>query len=302
MHKKLLLILALIILVTSTSVGCGQGSPSTLTILSITDGDVFVMKAGTDDWIEGEIGMSLEVGDAIKTGDDSGAEITFFDGSTIELKPGTEIEIASLDISTDTGSTTISLKQTIGSTVSRVTKILDPASSYEVETPSGVAAVRGSVMLVSVGGDGTTLITNQEGNIYAIAQGVELQVSEEQRCIISPDQPPELIPLKDVWVNIHICGGPPAWIYIVNNITGEWAIEEGTGKLVDGTNHLAPDTISLAGEPYYCVWVEEPNVTYNVKSCPPDWSITSAPNGGEAACGILGPDYLYTITFTERVG
>ena len=302
MRKKLLSIIALTILVASSLVGCGQDSPSTLTIISITDGDVFVMKAGTDDWIEGEIGMSLEVGDAIKTGDDSGAEITFFDGSTIELKPGTEIEIASLDISTDTGSTTISLKQIIGSTVSRVTKLLDPASSYEVETPSGVAAVRGSVMLVSVIEDGTTWITNREGNIYAIAQGVELQVSEEQQCIISPDQPPELIPLKDVWVNILMCGGPLARIYIVNNITGEWAIEEGTGKLVDGTNHLTPDTIRVAGGSYYCVWVEAPNVTYNVKSCPPDWSITSAPNGGEAACGILGPDPLYAFTFTERVG
>ena len=302
MRKKLLSILALTILVASTLVGCGQGSPSTLTIISITDGDVFVMKAGTDDWIEGEVGMSLEVGDAIKTGDDSGAEITFFDGSTIELKPGTEIKIASLDISTDTGSTTIGLKQTIGSTVSRVTKILDPASTYEVETPTGVAAVRGSVMLVSVGGDGTTLITNQEGNIYAMAQDVELQIFEDRQCIISPNQPPELIPLKDVWINIQICGAPPAWIHIVNNITGEWAIEKSTGKPVDGTNHLAPNTLLVAGEPYYCVWVEASNVTYSVQSCPPDWSITSAPNGGEAACGILGLDYLYAVTFTERIG
>ena len=302
MRKKLLSILALTILIASTLVGCGQDSPSTLTILSITEGNVFVMKAGTGDWIEGDVGMSLEVGDSIKTGDISGAEITFFDGSTIELKAGTEIEIASLDISTDTGATTITLMQIMGTTVSRVTKLLDPASSYEVETPTGVAAVRGSIMLVSVGGDGTTLITNQEGNIYAIAQGVELQVSEEQQCIISPDQPPELIPLKDVRINIQICGGQPAWIYIVNNITGGWAIEEGTGKLVDGTNHLTPDYVKIAAGNYYCVWVEAPNVTYNVKSCPPDWSITSAPNGGEAACGIVGPDYLYAVTFTERVG
>jgi hypothetical protein len=302
MCKKLLSILALTILVASSLCGCGQGSPSTLTIISITDGDVFVMKAGTNDWIEGEGGMSLEVGDRIKTGDDSGAEITFFDGSTIELKPDTEIEIASLDISRDTGSTTISLKQTIGSTVSRVTKILDPASSYEVETPSGVAAVRGSVMLVSVIEDGTTWITNQEGNIYAIAQGVELQLSEEQRCIISPDQPPELITLNDVWIYVQICGAPPAWVHIINNITGEWAIEKSTGKLVDGTNHLAPNQILVAGESYYCVWVEAPNVTYEVMKCPTDWSITSAPNAGEAACGILGPDPLYIVTFTEKVG
>jgi hypothetical protein len=164
MCKKLLLILVLSILVASTLVSCGQVSPSTLTILSITDGNVSVMKAGTDSWTEAEIGMPLEVGDSIKTGDDSSAKITFFDGSTIELQAGTEIEIAALYISADTGSTTITLEQTIGNTISRVTKLLDPASRYEVETPSGAAAVRGSAMQVYVIEDGTTWITNIEGD------------------------------------------------------------------------------------------------------------------------------------------
>jgi len=196
MRKKLLSILALIILVTSTSVGCGQASstPSTLTILSITEGDVFVMKAGTDSWTEAEVGMSLEDGDIIKTGDDSSAEITFFDGSTVELQPGTEIEIASLDISADSGSTTITLEQTIGATISRVINIIDPASRYEVETPSGAAAVRGSVMVVCVTEDGTSWIANQKGNIWTRAQGVELQVPEKRKCILKPLLPPELMP------------------------------------------------------------------------------------------------------------
>jgi len=191
MSKKPLSILVLSILVTSILVGCAS-SPSTLTILSITDGNVYVMKAGTTSWTEAEEGMSLGVGDSIKTGDDSSAEITFFDGSTIELEAGTEIEITSLDISTDTGSTTITLEQTIGNTISRVTKLLDPASRYEVETPSSVVAVRGSVMQVYVIEDGTTWITNIEGDISAVAQSVEVQVPEGRQCITRPGQPPEL--------------------------------------------------------------------------------------------------------------
>jgi hypothetical protein len=195
MHKKLLSILILSILVASTSVGCDQGSPSTLTILSITEGNVSVMKAGMDSWAEAEEGMSLGVGDSIKTGDSSGAEITFFDGSTIELEAGTEIKITSLDISPDTGSTTITLEQSIGNTISRVTKLVDPASRYEVETPSGAAAVRGSTMQVYVMEDGTTWAINLEGDIWAVAQGVELQIPEGQQCITRPGQPPELIEL-----------------------------------------------------------------------------------------------------------
>ena len=198
MCKKLLLILALIILVASTLVGCSQASSSpsissALTILSITEGTVYVMKAGTDSWIEAQVGMSLEAGDSIKTGEDSGAQITFFDGSTIELQAGTEIEVVTLDFSAETGSTTITLEQTIGTTISRVTKLLDPASSYEIETPTGVAAVRGSSMLVQVFPDSSVEVINLEGEIWVTSNGVELQIPEGKVCIISSDQPPRII-------------------------------------------------------------------------------------------------------------
>jgi hypothetical protein len=204
MHNKLLLILALTILVASTLVGCGEGSPcpSTLTILSITEGEVFVMKEGTEDWVEAEVEMELEVGDTIKTSDNSSAEITFFDGSTMEMEASTEIEIMSLDLACDTGVTTITLEQMIGDTISRVTGILDPASSYEVETQSGVVGVRGSSVRIQVFRDnwnyedGTTLATNLEGNVYTIAQGVEKQVPEGGKCIMMPGQEPNLMPVS----------------------------------------------------------------------------------------------------------
>jgi hypothetical protein len=173
--------------VASALVSCGSSDP-TVTMPSITDGDVSVMKAGAGSWIDAQVGMSLQVGDSIKTGDNSSAKITFFDGSTIELEAGTEIEIASLDISPETGSTTITLEQMIGNTISRVTKILDPASRYEVETPAGVVAVRSSAVQVYVVEDGTTWAINLEGDIRAAAQSVEVQIPEGRRCIIRPGQ------------------------------------------------------------------------------------------------------------------
>jgi len=195
--------LALTILVASTVTGCGGGSPcpSTLTILSITEGEVFVMKEGTDDWVGAVAGTELDIGDTIKTGGNSSAEITFFDGSTMEMGAGTEIEILLLDIVCSTGVTTITLAQMIGDTISRVTGILDPASSYEVETPSGVVGVRGSAARTQVIYDNLyyegviTLVTNLEGNVYAISQDVEKQVPEGERCIMIPGQEPNLMPV-----------------------------------------------------------------------------------------------------------
>lgn len=108
MRRILVLVIAILLVIGLVLPGCGS-SPSTLTTLSAAEGDVSVMETGTDNWMEADVGMSLEVGDTVRTGDDSSAEITFFDGSTIELDAGTEIEIISLGISGDNGSITIVL-------------------------------------------------------------------------------------------------------------------------------------------------------------------------------------------------
>ena len=243
MRKKLLLILVLSILVASTLVGC---APSTLTIFSITEGNVSVMKEGTDNWIEAQVGMSLEAGDRVKTGGNSSAEITFFDGSIIELQASTEIKIISLDISTDTGSITIILEQTIGTTISRVIKLLDPASRYEVETPTGAVAVRGSAMQIYVTEDGTTWVTNLEGIIWAVAKGVELQVTQGHQCIIRPDQQPELIYSDEI--------GPGLWSLSVNGegieavVTEEGVVVNIASNPVDEFGVAARTTYNLEGD------------------------------------------------------
>jgi hypothetical protein len=264
--NRLLSILALIIVVASTTVSCGGGSPcpSTLTILSIATGNVSVMKAGTNDWTGAQVGTKLEVGDTIKTGEDSGAEITFFDGSTMDMEAGTQIEILSLAIACDTGVTTISLLQTIGTTISRVTKILDPASRYEVETPSGVVGVRGSGVRIQVfvGNssyrDGTTLVTNLGGHIYAIAQGVEVQVPEGQTCIIIPEQPPKLIMMVAAG-GLHTvglkCDGTV--VAVGDNGFGECDVGNWTGivQVAAGYQHTvglkADGTVAATGDNYY---------------------------------------------------
>jgi VCBS repeat-containing protein len=157
------------------------------------------MEAGTASWTEGQVGMSLVVGDTVKTGNNSSAEITFFDGNTMELEADTEIEITSVDVSTDTGGTTVTITQTIGIIITRLTQLLDPASSYETVTPSGVTSVRArpahpATAVVGVTGNGTTWIANQGGNISTEGQGVPLLIPEGQKGLVMPGLPPGLMP------------------------------------------------------------------------------------------------------------
>ena len=163
--------------------------PTPLTILSITDGDVFVMRAGTSSWTAAKVGMTLQPGDSIKSGNNSHAEVTFFEGSTVELDGSTQISLSDINIA-DSGSTKINLKQEFGTTISRVTKLTDQESKYEIETPAAIAAVRGSVMSVTVLEDGTTVVTNVEGDIRVIAQGVEVIIPVGMKSTVVPGQPP----------------------------------------------------------------------------------------------------------------
>ncbi len=172
---------------TPTPVPAASSTP--LTILSIIGGDVYVLKAGTETWEKAEVGTTLQPGDIVKSAKGSHAEVTFFDGSTIELEQSTELAMSELGID-DNGSTTIRLVQSLGKTISRVKKLTDPASRYEVETPAAIAAVRGSVMVVTVEDDGTTTVANVSGDIRVIVDGEEYIIHEGMKRTIIPGQKP----------------------------------------------------------------------------------------------------------------
>jgi VCBS repeat-containing protein len=264
MRKILLSIFVFIIVLALTLVGCGEGGspcPSTLTILSISTGNVSVMKAGTASWTPAQAEMELKVGDTLKTGDDSGAQITFFDGSTMDMEADTQIEVLSLDLACDTGITTITLMQTIGTTVSRVTKLLDPASSYEVETPTGVAAVRGSILRVQIMvnnpnyPDGTPLFTNLEGDIYATGNGVELPIPVGETCIVAANQSPDLIPhaQDDAAITDE---DNPVTVAAPGVLSNDWDPDAGDSLTVTGVN-----TSGTVGN--VTAWSGDGSFTYN---------------------------------------
>ncbi len=169
----------------------GKVASSPLSVLSITGGNVLVRRADGSDWTPGQVGMTLDPGFSIKTDSGATATITFFEGSTVELAAGTEVRLADLGVGQGKA-TTIRLKQEIGSTISRVKKLADPASRYEVETAAAVAAVRGTIMSVAVKPDGTTTVGNIQGLVAVIARGVEVMLPEGQQSVVVPGNPPGL--------------------------------------------------------------------------------------------------------------
>ena len=193
-NKKLLIgaiaVVVVVVVVVLSVVVFASGETENPSIISSLEGDVLVMKAGAAVWEEGQIGQQLNEDDIIRIGEDSSALITFFDGSSIELESGTQLEIKTLEPGDGTDRNTISLEQEVGRSISRVTKLADPASNYEIETPSGVAAVRGTTMVVDVDEQGISKVISEEGSVFVIAEGVEVLLTQGMQSIILPGQPP----------------------------------------------------------------------------------------------------------------
>jgi hypothetical protein len=183
---KIGLLICLALIMVPCNLSCGSSSEKNTFITSL-QGEVTVKKASSANWVKAEVKMLLNKGDSIKTEAEASAQITFFNGSTIELRAGTQIEITEL---VKEQAKNIRMKQEIGETISKVEKLVDSASKYEIETPTAVAGVRGSSMRVSVRPDGTTQVQNLEGKISVTAQGVEVVIPVGSSSTVLPGQPP----------------------------------------------------------------------------------------------------------------
>ena len=286
--RVLISILLAMLLMTTVSCTCGQSpgtgeinpAPTELTILSIAEGQVLVMKAGTDSWTEAEVNTTVELGDILKAGDDSRAVITFFEGSTIELEAGTEVEVVELGIAEETGSTIIRLKQSIGNTVSRVTKLADVHSTYEIETPTAVAAVRGSIMFVGVREDGTTAVGNGEGSVSVSAQSQEVTLPEGTYSTVEPGQPPStpqpgtglpaIAMVKTAEPGVAHNGDTITYTYLVTNSGGTPLSGISITDDKNGSTEGNDSTVLDVGE----TW--EFSATYTVSATDPDPLINTA--------------------------
>jgi prepilin-type processing-associated H-X9-DG protein len=145
-------------------VGCGGGGEAIPCKISSVAGDVQVLRNGSTESVKATNGMELKVGDTIKTGSNGSANLTFFDGSVMEIKANSEILINELSTAT-TGSTTVSLMEQVGSTINRIGKLVDSSSKYEVETPAAVAIVRGTTFNLVVQQTGFTTLKSEEGSV-----------------------------------------------------------------------------------------------------------------------------------------
>lgn len=162
MIRRILILMAVVI-VTACANSNTNSPPDTARTAQLSElRNTVETRAGeTADWQSAAEGDGLAAGGGVRTGDEARARIDISDGAILRLAPNTEFTLRQLSPEATDPVTQWSLSA--GKLWISVTKALG-AGSFEVETPNGVAAVRGSLMGVEYyPANGHMIITCLEG-------------------------------------------------------------------------------------------------------------------------------------------
>ncbi len=159
--------------------------------LAVLNTAVDAQKGGTDfaPALDGEI---LANGDFVRSSKDGRAVLTFFDGSTLSVDPGSLVKVLTLNRIAG-GGIQLVIEQTLGRTWASVAKLKTLDSKFEVRTPTSVAGVRGTAFETSVtrNPDGSATVTykTDDGELLVTANaGGSVTVGANQQVTIGTNQ------------------------------------------------------------------------------------------------------------------
>lgn len=165
--------------------------------LAILNTDITAQK-GSADFAPALDGDLLASGDVVKSSQAGRAVLTFFDGSTLTVDPGSIVRVTTLNKLAD-GGIQLTIEQTLGRTWASVAKLKTPDSKFEIKTPTSTASVRGTAFetVVLQNTDGTTSVTykTDDGTVVVTANsGGQTSVTANTQVTIASNQPAPAAP------------------------------------------------------------------------------------------------------------
>lgn len=152
--------------------------------------------SGTTGWQAVPDRQAVRAGDRVRTGVDASARLVYFEGTVTEIGAETGLLVQRLDRSPE-GNIVTRLFQSAGTTVHRVVQLVDPSASFEIETPSATALVRGTTPRVQVLDDGTARVGNVPDNTSGVvtvqgkdANATQVTLQQGEETTVRPGQPP----------------------------------------------------------------------------------------------------------------
>lgn len=168
MNKKLLYLLLLVFIIVISQSVTGSGSKDVAFVFK-TNGKIQIKRADTNNWNNVKRGFRLNSGDEIRTGDKSLAALLFSDDkSLMKVRSRSDVIIRG---ERENGSIAKRVFMETGEVFVNVTK---QKSVFRLETPTGVAAVKGTAFSGKYEEKNVNGVLVKEFTILAISGIVEL--------------------------------------------------------------------------------------------------------------------------------
>ena len=133
-------------------------------VVTYVEGQAKLTKKGATTSKKLSANVVVSPGDLIKTGDDGRVELIINRETVVRMKENTELTIdAFRDLATQEGKT--SLDFSLGSVWSKVKKFKDNISRFELEMPTAIAGVHGTVYQTTVGKDKSAEVKVYDGEV-----------------------------------------------------------------------------------------------------------------------------------------
>ena len=156
-----------------------------IAILLKSTGKVEVNKGTNGTWLAAKKGMRLHSGNIIKTGDNSLAALVFTDDkSLLKIRSNSHVTIKG---KREKAKVKKSIFMRLGNLWAKVTK----GNPFQVETPSGVAAVKGTEFYVGMDENGQMVVFCLEGLIELINRMGRINLNPGERGLLLQRRRPE---------------------------------------------------------------------------------------------------------------
>lgn len=162
-------------------------------LLAAVQGTAEARPAGDLEWRTLEEGARLGEGEQVRVAGGL-AILTLFDGTLLEMQPGTELTLTSLRSGLLGATYRIQLTQLAGSVDYDVVPLRSPLSSFEAQAPTVRVSVHGTRFVITVETEVETKVTVLQGRVQVESAVESKELAEREVAIIPADAPLVLLP------------------------------------------------------------------------------------------------------------
>jgi hypothetical protein len=148
--------------------------------LNVLAGDVKVQLPDDGSAKPAANGMTIVTGTRVQTGKKSTALVTFLDGSTLTVQPESDVTVKQADVTQKRSRVTIGIN--VGTVWARVVKLVDPESTFSLQSNTATATVHDGLIGARQDADGGFTCWTRAGDLWLI------DPSGRARSVLKPGQ------------------------------------------------------------------------------------------------------------------